>query len=280
MTELLEKWGKHGWADEKSEHFCNEEKSPIASPMWKAKIHRIDGHECDAKYLLQSMETDAAKAGGVTIPMQNGKAITVKQGSKFPIDDCTPTIFPFETHHLIPKNTLNQHDVCRWLTKHKRREGKPSADNAPAAKYALERDTKYSTDHWKNGLCLPTPDKTDAWNDVTTEAKKTRAYERLMEKTEKQAHKGGHSDKKTATPTTKGYISQVNTLLDLVADRTLAHVEGCNICKVDTTTTPIKVQPLDRVVNHVDGVSRILEARIAAKKIFVSRQAADYWSGR
>lgn len=181
---------------------------------------------------------------------------------------CTSSKFPWQTHHLIPKKFLPTQPVCVWLT----------AKWTKDPDYQLAADTRYSTDHAKNGYCLPFASTTHQWKIARDDEEKTQAAFLVMRKTGKQLHQGNHDkqdfDEQEDDVELEGYIESIKALLGRIFDSALDHTDACEPCK---SSGKKKVQPLHRIVDQVDLVSLITKLRIDANRIFVSQRAYDFY---
>ena len=69
---------------------------------------------------------------------------------------------------------------------------------------------------------------------------------------------------------TGGYKTEVKKLLNIVMERTEAHVEGCDVCKSESDGE-MKVQPRKSVVSNV------MKGLLKYNRIFVSKRASNYF---
>jgi hypothetical protein len=189
------------------------------------------------------------------------------QGS-WDLDKCTRTCFPLQSHHLIPKNHLPDHDVCVWLAK---RKGN--------SHWELTESTNFDTDDARNGEPLPFASTTYQWHMANEEEEKDKICNKMMDLTGKQLHQGPHTyddfgeedDIETA-----GYLGAVDQLLKVVNGQTLSHVWFCDDCS-KTGGKPVKVRPLERVVESMYQVSGHMRSIITSNRRFVSDRASQFW---
>ncbi len=250
-----------------------------------ARIHDL-GATCTPELLLNSMEKAKAEIPKKPQP----RALTTKKadalhalrsaeakakGEKAPariqygyeIDDCKPNMYPFQTHHLIPKAYIKTQPVAKWLTM-----------NAKGSK--LEFDTTYDTDSAENGYCLPFFSTTRDWYDArvasrtVSEKTKQKIANQLIVATGKQIHQGDHTAEdflEQERIESAGYLDMTKRLLNVIADRARDHAKKCKKCKIGQ-----KDLPRSEVVEGMHGVSSILKTNIDAWKIFVCRASAMY----
>ena len=111
-------------------------------PGWQSRVNKYNSQEtCTGSRLYTNMNDvkDQHEAKGLGVVP--GKVA----GKKWALADVSPTAFPIQAHHLIPKSDLPKYPVVVWLAiKYK--------DNK---KYELVFDSKYDTDHHNNGYCMP-----------------------------------------------------------------------------------------------------------------------------
>jgi hypothetical protein len=188
------------------------------------------------------------------------------------LEKCTPSAFPYQSHHLIPKMHLPKHDVCVWLAK----KGKN-------AQWELTESTNYDTDDARNGLALPFASNTYQWKHTSDPAKKDAICRRMMDLTKKQLHQGSHTyenydcgeEEGLHGNEETGYLGAVNQLLKMVNGQVLLHVRICEECK-KSDSTPRKVRPLERVVAAMYQASSIMASIITGNVRFVSERAARH----
>jgi len=256
--ELLEK--VNTIFEKRLEQFCDEKKTP-ENPGWTVVIDDIKGGKGDPKVLADNMVSIGKKKPDKPDP-----------GSPpWDLESCTPKKFPWQAHHLVPEKQLPEHKVCVWLT------DSPKTKNK---KYELSSDTNYDTNHGRNGRFMPFASTTKQWEAAgDNSTKKSEVCVRMMQLTKEQLHQGKHSYTdygEDLEVETVGYKKQVEDLLDSIHGRTFSHVEGCEVCKKQQSGSKIKVQPLERVVEHMYTVSRILEILIKGRRVWVSRRAYHY----
>jgi hypothetical protein len=177
---------------------------------------------------------------------------------------------PYQSHHLIPKMHLPEHDVCVWL-----------AMKAKNSQWELTESTNYDTDDARNGMALPFASNTYQWKNTSDPAEQERICNTMMDKTGKQLHQGSHTyedygeEDALHANEQPGYLGAVDELLKVINGQTLAHVQICPECK-KSDTKPRKVRPLERVVLAVHEASRLMGTIIQTKKRFVSERAAKH----
>lgn len=236
--------------------YCKFEDSP--DPQWEAVIHTIKGKKGDPVVLRQSM-LDVELLDPEPPP----------PGPPWDLKKCHTTSFPYQTHHLIPKALLPDHEVCVWLT--------DSPKNNPT-EYQLKADTNYSIDHWRNGMFMPFVSNMRQWQKAGDESTKELVAFEVMRRAKIQLHQGSHSAEdflELEDVETAGYNTMVEKLLLLVSVRTLNHVETCDECKAEGKK---KVRPLLSLVRHTHMVSARLENLLSSWRIFVSKRAAHYFA--
>ncbi len=258
--------------------FMDEDKTPLCDKKeesenngWKCRVGK-NGDPGDlgvptAKRLYDNMVSD-----GAWIPSKPKKI-----SRKWDLDKCNATTYPFQSHHLIPKMHLPDHDVCVWLAK-----------KAASSEWELTESTNYDTDDARNGQPLPFASTTYQWNEsknldpASKETEQSRICSKMMQVTKKQLHQGQHTkddfgeQDNLHADEEPGYLGAVDQLLKVVNGQTLNHVVLCPECK-KSTSPPKKVRPLPRVVLAMHQVSSAMEAIINSKKRFVSKRAAEYW---
>lgn len=186
---------------------------------------------------------------------------------------CNSSSHPFQSHHLIPKKHLPKKDVCVWL-----------AVNFKSQQWKLKASTNYDTDHARNGMALPFASTTYQWSKANTPEKKTNLCDWMMHLTSKQLHQGSHTYKEYDRGEEEalhaneqpGYLGAVDELLDTVHGEMLTHVQVCDYCKSKEPAKPIKVRPLQSVVEHMYQVSMLMGQIITKRKKFVSARAAAH----
>lgn len=196
-----------------------------------------------------------------------------KKGDYWDLDQCTPLAYPLQSHHLIPKMHLPKHKVCVWLAQKKKN-----------ADWELEKSTNYDTDDARNGMSLPFASNTYQYKNAKDSAEKDQVCNTMMEKTKKQLHQGSHTydeydggeEPALHENEENGYLGAVDQLLKVVNVAAMKHYESCNDCK-KSTTKPIKVRPLERIVNAIHQASGLMGNIITANKKFVSKRAANYF---
>ena len=255
--------------ENKNDNYCDgKEHDPIQSG--KSLIDGLTGTPTPAN-LLESMKKHNKRDGKPHIP-KLPKTKSVGSRDSWDIDDCDNDTFPWQTHHIIPKKFLPTQSVCTWLTKKYTKH----------PKYQLSADTRYSTDHSKNGYCLPFASSTYQWRTAKNDKDKENAAFLLMKKTDKQLHQGNHNHQEFDEEDDlelEQYLESIKELLKRIFSSMVNHVMICKKCK-QTTDGKFKVQPLDKVVDQVDVVSLITKLKIDANKIFVSQKAYDYYSSK
>jgi hypothetical protein len=259
MAELLEMVDLNVMLTENAENYCGYKE---AKPKpWKCRVSGLAGAEPTAKRLLKSM-----KKHDKAVPE---KPAPGKKGNGWDISKCSKMVFPFQTHHLIPKKHLPTHEVCTWLAKgyneHK--------------KFQIKDDNNYDTDHANNGYCMPFASTTLQWKQAgENEAEQRQVAFRMMDITGIQLHQGSHSydgfGGEQENVEVEGYLEAVDAVLDRIHRAHVRHVTKCEICKKGDGKP--NVDPVVSVVRHMDQASRVLKARINANQIFVSEVASQF----
>jgi hypothetical protein len=186
---------------------------------------------------------------------------------------CDKTVFPYQTHHLIPEKQLPDHAVTVWLT------DSPKEEHPT---YKLTQDTRYDTNAAENGYFMPFAATTHQWKKTKSGAKHSAICYEMMRRTELQLHQGPHSRRNYTDHLeqegieTAPYKGAVDQLLTLLAARTEQHVKACEACKGEASPK-IQVRPLLSVVRFTHYVSELLKTMTIANRIFVSKRSAAYF---
>jgi hypothetical protein len=242
---------------------CNQKKDKI-DKKWECRIGNPgkpgDKSVPTAEQLNKNMKKDK-----VFLPSDPPKL-----KGDWDLDKCTPSAFPYQSHHLIPKMHLPKHKVCVWLAK-----------NAANGEYALVHSTNYDTDDSRNGLALPFASNTRQWKTTSNPLKKTAICNKMMTVTKRQLHQGSHTfddygeQDALHEQEQPGYLGAVNRLLDMINDAFSEHVDDCEECS-PKKKKPRDVPPLVRAVAAVHQASAIMSSMIATHKVFVSQRAAAF----
>lgn len=258
---------------------------------WKSRVNDFNSQEvCTGGRLYDNMNgakaAHEAKGLGVVPP----KAA----GTKWKMSMVSPTNFPIQAHHLIPKNFLPDQQVCVWLAiKYKKHP-----------KYELRYDSSYDTDDADNGYCMPYATPLAEW--TGDQSKKTACAFGVMERAGIQLHQGSHATLLDAAKLEQlagqsiipeisgldggpgsdeyeeesihapGYLNTIKKLLKVVADAALAHVEHCLECQKKKQGKKTLVLPSQRVVDMMHRVSSITKTLIDANVVHVSGYAYYY----
>lgn len=260
-----------------TEEQCDEEDSN-EDKGWTARINKgvgSDSTTCSGTQLYKFMKNHTPYHGKSVGWLRGSHPFVEKPdttGYPWEFKICTPTHFPLQAHHLIPKNHLPKHGVCAFL----------AAGYKDNPDYKLANDTKYNTDHRFNGYCMPYATPLAEWTKVrSNNEKKLELCRDLMDKTGRQLHQGSHKAKPYVDPTEAheeddihledkfGYLDKIDLLLKVVQDAAKAHSNTCNVCKEKKKDMP----PRETPVRHVDQVSGLVKLLIDANRIFVSEAA-------
>ncbi|MHB8813465.1 MAG: hypothetical protein ACYDAE_09360 [Steroidobacteraceae bacterium] len=239
---------------------------------WKAKINKWGSvQNCSGTQLYSNMSGQKKDTGFLGPP----NAFVAK---KPPADGwakahISPSRFPIQAHHIIPKNHLPTHPVCTFL----------AAGYTQHATYQLTEDTPYDTDHANNGYCLPYATPLAEWKKARgDDAEKLKLCFFVMRKTRRQLHQGSHkaapydtvADDEEPEIHIEGYLSAVNIFLEAVQVSMEDHLEECNVCKKKKSGGKIEIQPVPAVVRHMDQVSGIIKLLVDANITFISEPAS------
>ena len=216
-------------------------------------------------------------------------------GKAWKLADVTPTSFPIQAHHLIPKNYLPDHKVCTWLA--------INYTKNPA--YQLRYDSNYDTDDHRNGYCLPYATPMAEWGGGQ-DHKTWVAFEVMKRTGGLQLHQGSHAtvldkdklealagkpivpditdsdgagdtdDYELSTIHEPGYLNRVGFLLNVVNGKALAHVTKCDICKAKKSGDKTSVLPMQGVTDLMHRVSKIIKILCEANAAHVSGYAYFY----
>jgi hypothetical protein len=242
---------------------CKEKEEP-ENRGWKCRIGN-PGKPGDLPVPTAEKLNSNMKAAGAFLPEDPPK----KSGS-WDLEKCTPSAFPYQSHHLIPKMYLPTHPIRVWLAK------KGANDQ-----WKLTESTNYDTDDARNGLALPFASNTYQWKHARTPGEKDEICRRMMDLTKKQLHQGSHTFKdygeedELHANEQPGYLGAVDELLKVINGQALMHVRICDDCKKNDST-PREVRPLERVVAAMYEASSIMVSIITQKLRFVSERAAQH----
>ena len=248
----------------KDDPLCAGEKEP-EKQGWKCRIGK-KGSPGDLPVPTPARLNERMKAAGVFCPTDPPRL-----AKGWDLDRCGPSTFPYQSHHLIPKMHLPEHDVCVWL-----------AANAKNQDWALIESTDYDADDARNGMALPFVSTTHQWKTACGPVEQAEVCRTMMEKTKKQLHQGSHTcedygeEDELHAEEAPGYLGAVDELLKVINGQTLEHVQLCEPCK-KSTSRPFKIRPLSRVANAVHQAAFLMSIIITKNKRFVSRRAADYF---
>lgn len=174
----------------------------------------------------------------------------------------TQTQWPSQAHHLIPHLTLIDHAVADWL----------KAGGASI----MWGDTEYNVDHQHNGKWLPYASDLPEWQNNTPAQNRKLLFD-LMAKSGMQIHQGPHSGLNNYGVGEVPYKQCVNKYLDKINVNANSHYKRnppCSDCAGNSNKG--KVPPRANTVRFVDQASSVLWGDIKARRIFVSRIAADF----
>ena len=189
-----------------------------------------------------------------------------------------------EAHHLISgKQALaknNEHDFEKWIQ--------------ASQKNLIEKDTGYSVNNYDNGLWMPsvpedTIGKAGAWGKLDRQA----VANWVMEETDIQFHKGGHSipekleinGKMFRIPEDKRMHSRYDEYLiqtlKLMSERMVGWSNKCKLCK-DRSAKNQKLQPSVRTNAYLDQLSNHVKGKITGNRstwsLFVSTLSWLYFA--
>lgn len=247
----------------KADDYCDNKK--IKPPSGDLCISKIKGKPTAAK--LRGNMLDKGLREPIHPPKKNGR---------WDLKECNGSVFPYQTHHLIPKAHLPKHRVCVWLATNPKKKH---------PEYELEADTNFNTDHWRNGYFMPFASNTHQWKSTSSSTKKDQICEEMMERTGIQLHQSGHTatdylaDEKDNGMVTKGYLTMIDSFLNMIFTRTKNHVARCQVCQ-QQSSGKTKVQPLESVVRHMYMISQLTKGLIKGNRIFVSQRAANFYKSR
>jgi hypothetical protein len=275
---------------------------------WKARVNGFgaDGTKCSGANLFEEAGTgmDARRAehtskkGLGEVPQKESNAHWASQG----LAAVSPTSFPLQAHHLIPKNYLPSHDIVVWLCK-KWTKNK---------KYQLAEDAPYNTDHANNGYAMPDALRLKEWKQAKNGKDKVAVAFRVMELTKVQLHQGSHaaalepdkirkiledgelpdlSDPSTTMADSDeweqaaihddGYLNVIGEILNAAAARIHAHVLTCTKgCKKGQKGAKTEVNPLLDTVRLVNRVSYIAKVFLQTNLVFTCPMGAAFAASR
>ena len=256
MTEFLEKVAIGLEKAISSDPYCEQKKSPT---NWSATIDGLKGKGDPAILKTNLLKEFSDPLDGLP-----------KLSAGWDLTKCNPLRFPVQSHHLVPEKQLPKHQVTFWLIKNSKKKHK---------KYKLAADTSYDTNHEMNGYFMPFASTTHQWSKAPNAGQENKVCFEMMRLTRLQLHQGPHSKSdylEEEKIETAGYKEMVKKLLNVIAERTEKHVDGCAVCK--DKGKPIEVQPLEATVRHMYRVSKTLKGLIVLNRIFVSKRAANYYN--
>ncbi|PTL77831.1 AHH domain-containing protein [Vitiosangium sp. GDMCC 1.1324] len=171
-----------------------------------------------------------------------------------------------EAHHLISgKQALDGEPVERWIA---------------ASKGKIERDTGYSVNNADNGFWAPSiPEqyKGGSWGPKSFEEKFAIAIE-VMEKTQRQFHKGHHAITDPDDPggdLHPSYDKYLKKKLAEIDERIEAWSNACQLCKPDK-----KPQPSVTTNQIFDNLSSLMRNKLSGPRqgwnVFLSKYALEY----
>ncbi|HTU65329.1 MAG TPA: hypothetical protein VMF52_05235 [Steroidobacteraceae bacterium] len=258
---------------------------------WKSRVNDYNSQEvCTGTRLYDNMNANRAShvAKGL------GFVPTKTAGKSWKVDDVTEESFPVQAHHLIPKNFLPDHPVCRWLAIKYKKD----------AEFELKYDSDYDTDDSDNGYCMPYATPMKEWGGDAN--RKVAVAFQVMEKAKVQLHQGSHATVLDAAklqamagqdivPTVydtgggagsdemeeakihePGYLNRVKLLLSMVDEKALAHAENCPVCKKNKKDGKTLVMPSQDTTKLMHRVSKIIKILVKADVMHVSGYAYYY----
>lgn len=256
---------------------------------WKSRVNDHNSQEtCTGTRLYENM--DANRASHVRKGL--GFVPTKTAGTSWQVSMVTDRNFPVQAHHLIPKNFLPDHQVCRWLAiKYKKDKN-----------YELKYDSDYDTDASDNGYCMPYATPMKEWGG--NQSNKTAVAFQVMEKSGVQLHQGSHArvldpaklaelagemiipeivdapgggdEMEEAQIHEPGYLNRVELLLNVVDSKALGHVKKCGVCQKTKEGKKTKVLPTQATTKLMHRVSKIIKILVKANVMHVSGYAFYY----
>lgn len=272
-------------------NLLKREKDPTCSkqdqdPGWSSRVNRWGTlPTCTGARLYENMR------GARRAHEERGLGVVPDRdpAAGWTFEALSPTTFPVQAHHLIPKNYLPDHRVCVWLAK------KYSKNKA----YKLRFDSNYDNDDERNGYCMPYARPLREWKRGA--ASHTEVAFRVMDETEIQLHQSSHADVLDARrlseiagrPVTPeihdtpqgdddaeepkchvpGYLDRVGRLLNVVDQKALKHAQNCGVCKARTSKGKTEVLPSEDVANLMHRASAIMKVMIDTNLAHVSAYA-------
>lgn len=258
MTDIGEAVKIAGVTQEKPS--CNPDNTDTSG--WKAVIDGIKGGEGSASKLLDNMV-----AQGFDPPEYPSKKSGLAD-----LFECSPNIFPCQTHHLIPEKFLPGHPVTAWLTD----SPKNGCENE---EFKLSGDTEYDTNGARNGYYMPFASTTYQWNNTANATLRKKICFEMMRLTKTQLHQGPHSKSKDYgeeedVEEYSPYKKQVEIFLDEIDRQVTSHVKKCTDgCQKSGKEN---IPPLFSTVAMVEQVSHLLKVLLKRGEIVVSGRAGAY----
>jgi hypothetical protein len=258
-------------------------------PKLKSRVNDHNSQEvCTGTRLYTNMENNRASH----VEKGLGYVPSKSAGTQWNLSMVTEENFPVQAHHLIPKNFLPDHKVCRWLAIKYKKD----------PLYELKYDSDYDTDDSDNGYCMPYATPMSEWGG--DQSKKTAVAFKVMEKTGVQLHQGSHATVLDAAkmeamageaiiPTIvdspgggdpmeeakihhPGYLNRVKILLNVVDAKALAHAKKCPVCQKNKEGGKIKVLPMKEMTTLMHRVSKIIKLLLKADVMHASGYAYYY----
>ncbi len=256
---------------------------------WKSRVNDHNSQEvCTGTRLYDNMNANRAshvKKGLGFVP-------TKTAGTAWQTSMVTEESFPVQAHHLIPKNYLPDHQVCRWLAIKYKKD----------TLYELKYDSDYDTDDSDNGYCMPYATPMKEWGG--DQSNKTAVAFEVMEKACVQLHQGSHAKvldphklaelagrmiipeitdapgggdaMEEARIHEPGYLNRVELLLGVVDAKAHAHATKCAVCQKTKAGKKTKVLPSQDTTKLMHRVSMIIKILVKANVMHVSGYAFYY----
>jgi len=172
-----------------------------------------------------------------------------------------PGTWPHQAHHLIPWQTLDKHDVRRFLD--------------PGWKGSkLASEANYSVNHGRNGKFMPYVSSLPEWQRTSNADRKQAIAEEVMDKLGIQLHQGPHKTEAYGAGA-RGYKKMVTELLNGIRLTENLHQQTCKVC--EAAKTGDKFPPRKEVSVKLDWASGRLERAIDSNETFVSLLAYFWW---